>query len=248
MFLMVEQRVKKYICPVVDCGSKYSRPCLLRQHVMTHKNDRPFMCPHPGCEKSFFRASHLRTHTWTHSIEKPISCPICFKGFVTNQQFTRHYKTHKIGDIMTKDFELQGTVDDGLLMREKVGGPVINHKCPYDSCTKNFALTTELNEHMLGSHIVSPIISGLEPTGWSQGQDMVTVQDFDEINAKETPDFIWDDLSCKSKFCSGASPFHTTADLISHYDSNHTFIPETLYLTAMDDGSGDSGTTKANGD
>lgn len=148
-----------------------------------------------------------------------------------------------------EDADLLGTPNFPAVGPLETEGSINKHKCPYDDCSESFTSTIALNEHMLSSHIMSPIIFGLEP----RSQDTVTVQDFagisslDENPGNEMPGFIWHDLSCMSKFCVGLSPFETAADLISHYDSNHTFIPETLYLTGMDDNFGSSD-TKANGD
>lgn len=52
-----------YKCDI--CGKVYKHKCLIRKHLMLHKNeDGPYMCKQ--CDKRFRQKDHLETHTKTH--------------------------------------------------------------------------------------------------------------------------------------------------------------------------------------
>lgn len=224
---MAEKRANKYLCPVADCEKRYTRPCLLRQHVSTHNNERPYACSYAGCGKRFFRSSHLKAHSWTHSVKKPLSCPICLKGFVTNQQLSRHEKTHKIQDIIEDRAENSVHLPD-VGPREQ--DEAVSHVCPYLECFDEFTTETLLTEHMLDFHMMSPIVQSLEPQLPSEEN---SENEGSSNGPAVTNSKHWNDLSCKTTHCSSFEPFERPTQLIAHYDWDHAFVPESLYLTGI---------------
>ncbi|QLQ80662.1 hypothetical protein HG537_0E00150 [Torulaspora globosa] len=231
--IMAEKRINKYLCPIPDCDKRYTRPCLLRQHVSSHNNERPYACSHPGCGKRFFRSSHLKVHSWTHSDKKPLSCPICLKGFVTNQQLSRHEKTHKIQDI------LDGVENDSVLPGDDMNeqGENASHVCPYLGCSDEFTTESFLTEHMLDIHMMSPIVQGAEPQLTSENN---LGNEGSSIDPVENNTGDWNDLSCKTTECSSFEPFERPTQLIAHYDWDHAFVPESLYYTGINEKSDQS--------
>lgn len=168
---MAEERPKKFICPIESCGKRYSRLCLLRQHTRTHNDERPFMCSYHGCQKRFFRSSHLKAHLWTHSNVKPLSCSICLKGFVTNQQLTRHQTVHKTRETRSRnsDSSSSSNISDSENIPQSIHDILRReYKCSYDKCSESVPLEATLTEHILSRHILSSIV----PT--SQSNDKKT--------------------------------------------------------------------------
>lgn len=225
----MEKRISKYLCPVSRCNKRYTRPCLLRQHVLTHNNERPYTCPHSGCGKSFFRNSHLKAHSWTHSTQKPITCPICFKGFVTNQQLSRHEKTHTTQDVLT-ECEKDHPIHHSCLQCKDRDSKV-SHMCPYMDCFEEFTSESLLTEHMLDLHIMSPILSSTEQQLPVRNQPESQCNSKDSFHTDNAPS--WGDLNCKTDACNTFEPFEMPTQLIAHYDWDHAFVPESLYFAGI---------------
>lgn len=151
------KRPKKYLCSVDGCGKMYSRPCLLEQHRRSHTNERPFVCKEPGCGKGFLRDSHLKVHRWSHSKVKPLTCPVCFKGFITNQQLSRHSKTHKNLPSPPQEQEADGHVEQKESNAR--GNESMLVMCTYNGCKESFPVEVELTNHILDVHLRSEILS-----------------------------------------------------------------------------------------
>lgn len=219
-------RPKKYQCPLKECSKMYSRPCLLEQHRRTHSDERNFICHEPGCGKAFLRKSHLKVHKWSHSAEKPLSCEICYKGFTTSQQLSRHMNTHK------KDKD-----------------------CPYD-CGKSYFVDKELTNHILEEHLFNEIIILQEnPTSIntdhvppSENYTLTTTTESCNLSTSDASvtsvsplvnqestlnlndrfePFI--DLYCLEDMCKGYEPFESVFEIIQHYDQLHHFVPESYF-------------------
>ncbi|GMM35015.1 Pzf1 protein [Saccharomycopsis crataegensis] len=114
-----------YPCDFEGCDKVYKKPSLLKQHQLTHTNERPFHCTHLGCEMAFFRKDHLNRHILSHREinDKPLHCAVCGKGVSTVQQLKRHEVTH-----------------------------VKNIKCTYEGCSESFYKKSSLKAHIARDH------------------------------------------------------------------------------------------------
>lgn len=252
----------------------YSRPCLLEQHRRSHTNERPFVCKEPGCGKGFLRASHLKVHKWSHSQVKPLACPVCSKGFTTNQQLSRHKKTHK---------DLPSPPQEQLNGKDTAGGDgrVEDCKpntvaCTYSGCTESFPIGTQLTDHILSFHLRSEILSipALRPPptqvhleqlatalpyqvadDTAQSNDGATlnipagpmsrvennnisshqIQPSFERGIYSAPWSNWNDLHCKEIECIGYPTYESLPHLLAHYDTYHSFVPESLFQSSFQD-------------
>lgn len=59
-----------HVCP--ECGKGLSRSNILKQHLLSHKGEKPFACG--KCAKSFLRANDRNRHEKTHLVEKKYPC------------------------------------------------------------------------------------------------------------------------------------------------------------------------------
>lgn len=140
-----------------NCEKAYSRPCLLEQHIRSHKDERPYLCNVPGCNKAFLRDSHLKTHLLSHSVEKPLYCSFCGKGFNTNQHLNRHERTHVPSVRCTyqgcdaafrRASQLRKHVSEFHTFRKE-------HVCPH--CPREFDLRSRLEAHIRKAHSTVPV-------------------------------------------------------------------------------------------
>ncbi|CCF60362.1 hypothetical protein KAFR_0J02980 [Kazachstania africana CBS 2517] len=179
-------KLKKYKCQYEGCGKEYDRPCLLQQHRCSHTNERPYVCEEPGCGKRFMRPCHLRVHLWTHAQVKPRKCMLCGKGFITNQQLTRHLATHEKRAKRQQDKELNellkhemkghskakvksptkeetdvGMLDVCTSIAPQADVKVAPLNCPYEDCSSVLKPGDDLINHLLENHLVSKLTHGI---------------------------------------------------------------------------------------
>lgn len=58
-------KIKIFSCE--QCGASFGSGNILRQHFLTHQQDRPHVCDHADCQLSFKSVYALRRHQKTHS-------------------------------------------------------------------------------------------------------------------------------------------------------------------------------------
>lgn len=87
----VHKDEKKIICD--QCGKLLISMGALKEHLLTHSDERPFKCDFENCGKSFKSKAMLAKHQETHSTEKRI-CNICGLGLSTRATLLRHMVVH----------------------------------------------------------------------------------------------------------------------------------------------------------
>merc|ERR1712025_477717 len=77
----------------LQCGKKFAKANLLREHKKRHFEDGTFQCNY--CNKKFFTPNKLREHIRIHTGEAPLKCNICGKGFKRHSNLSEHKKIHE---------------------------------------------------------------------------------------------------------------------------------------------------------
>lgn len=84
---------KRFTCE--QCDKAFPDNKKLKQHVISHSEERPFKCSEVGCSSTFKRACTLKTHRLLHTGEKQFICTICSKGFLNKERLNAHAFTHQ---------------------------------------------------------------------------------------------------------------------------------------------------------
>lgn len=88
-----EKVAKNFIC--LECGSTYDSNAALREHRISHTNERRWECEQ--CGMKFKRNHNLMNHRKTHLVEKPVvtfKCQECDEEFPTKGALTAHRPVH----------------------------------------------------------------------------------------------------------------------------------------------------------
>ncbi|KAI5924266.1 hypothetical protein F4810DRAFT_133565 [Camillea tinctor] len=120
-----EEKEKKYVCVIKNCGKRFSQRTHLDTHHLAHTGEKPHKCPIPGCNRWFTQKGNMRTHERRHTGEKPFKCPNCDKCFAQRGNVTSHQETH----LQSKRF-----------------------RCVLEGCQKRFGQLGNLKNHHNKSH------------------------------------------------------------------------------------------------
>ncbi|XP_055621842.1 zinc finger protein 665-like isoform X2 [Toxorhynchites rutilus septentrionalis] len=146
-----EQVAKNYIC--VDCGNTYDSNAALREHRVSHTDERRWECK--VCGMKFKRNHNLLNHKKTHLVEKPapsFKCQECEQEFTTKSALAAHRSQHgKICcRLCEKTFETQSD-----LMQHRREDHKITRKEPGVSCRTCHVRCTDhedLSKHRAEAH------------------------------------------------------------------------------------------------
>ena len=91
---MEEPNKKFFKCNFPGCDMIFTKKCVLRDHQMAHKREKPFKCE--TCGKQFTQRGNLKTHQKSHTSHQGFRCTYenCNKTFVTNSYLKIHMKSH----------------------------------------------------------------------------------------------------------------------------------------------------------
>ncbi|CAL8078628.1 unnamed protein product [Calicophoron daubneyi] len=73
-------------CPV--CDKKFTKPCLLNRHTLTHSGIKPFECI--ICHTQFTQKSSVKTHMAQHYPASHPACPVCGTNFFDPSLLLEH--------------------------------------------------------------------------------------------------------------------------------------------------------------
>jgi len=80
----------EYFCSV--CKKAFCKDTNLRQHMLTHTDERPYTCQ--DCGSRFHRKNQLICHMVTHTKEKNHTCTVCGKKFARRDGIKNHMRVH----------------------------------------------------------------------------------------------------------------------------------------------------------
>eukprot|EP01083_Nonionella_stella_P261398 890074_1 len=69
----------------LECGGRISSHECLNEHFLLHKTNRCMVCG-----KIMSSRAYLHVHLLVHSRIRPYSCSMCWKGFTTSSELSRH--------------------------------------------------------------------------------------------------------------------------------------------------------------
>jgi uncharacterized Zn-finger protein len=118
---------KKHICPIENCTKSYEFNSRLKDHILTHKNERTYKCS--ACDNRFNTSNQLNAHEKTHG-NKIYKCDTCNIAFTNKKYLKQHAEnfSHQINIKYIKKHYFCG------------------------QCTMPFTNKTKLNRHFLEAH------------------------------------------------------------------------------------------------
>ncbi|KAF8261706.1 hypothetical protein EI94DRAFT_766300 [Lactarius quietus] len=84
----------KFVCPVLGCGSTFTRHFNLKGHLHFH-DYKAVKCKWPGCGKGFVRLSDCKRHERLHSMQnhRQFTCDGCRNSFAQLDALVRHLRS-----------------------------------------------------------------------------------------------------------------------------------------------------------
>jgi uncharacterized Zn-finger protein len=206
------------------CGKSFPTMYRLKQHSITHSDDRPFPCK--SCDKTFSRLSDVKVHSRIHTGDRPYKCKECSLNFITSSNLATHVAVHQ--DIRRfhclmcpKAFKLlqtlkkheychqdrirahscstcgQSFVEKGnLAMHEKTHNTDKSFKCR--DCDKTFGQQSYLNLHISRSHTkIKPFECNVCGKAFAQRHILNKHSKAHYTNVIEEEEFDHDDVNSK---------------------------------------------------
>ena len=142
----IVDKIKK-IAKCQHCNKIFSRPGLLKQHILTtHEGIKPFKCD--KCDKMFALPDALKRHNDSSHLGIKHMCHLCGKSFKCANYVKQHVLSFHEGanlkcDVCGKTF----STEDNLKTHNCNGG--LEFKCEYTQCNgKTWKSKGELNKHV----------------------------------------------------------------------------------------------------
>ena len=85
-----DRKQNKYGCQF--CEKRFSRPALLKRHVLIHTGEKPYKCT--MCDHASNRKGNLEIHMMSHLGTKPYMCEVCQMTFASKLSLDMHMITH----------------------------------------------------------------------------------------------------------------------------------------------------------
>ncbi|XP_062561046.1 zinc finger protein ZFP2-like [Armigeres subalbatus] len=142
--MQLHSNLANYLCN--RCGDRFKTKMAYIGHMASHDPDR-YKCD--VCGKSYRQAASLRNHKLSHSQEKPFSCTICGHSTSQKSSLKKHMLTHSetksyVCDICGDHFRFSSN----LIMHKRRKHTVVkDHVC--SSCAKAFVSKDELLNHQM---------------------------------------------------------------------------------------------------
>jgi len=162
----------KHICSV--CEKAFRVPCKLKEHMLTHTEEKPFTCNDCGCRyksrgylnkhmlvhtkekkhvcslcgKMFSNSTCLKSHMRIHSDERPYHCETCGKAYKCKPTFSRHQLGHSSERHFVCSTCGKKFRQDAALRRHKL---IHTGEQPYECgvCRMRFNQSNSMKRHML---------------------------------------------------------------------------------------------------
>lgn len=79
------------------CGKVFKKMFKLKEHLLTHSDERSFLCNQ--CGQGFKTKTSLRLHELRHAPEKPFQCEECPKSYYQSKELKQHVSSAHRGKI-----------------------------------------------------------------------------------------------------------------------------------------------------
>jgi len=83
---------KVHVCPLEECGKRFSLKTGLNRHLLIHSGEKNFSCT--LCGKCFSAKCQLKDHMDRHNGVKKHICDVCEKGFLHKDKLNVHKRIH----------------------------------------------------------------------------------------------------------------------------------------------------------
>ncbi|XP_019960036.2 zinc finger protein 420-like isoform X2 [Paralichthys olivaceus] len=159
------KRGRHYDCG--HCGKRFQKSSSLKEHLLTHVQNRLFKCSH--CGVGFSGIGDLKYHQQVDH-DKPYQCKQCGKSFITSKCLAKHQQRHQeVGEMETaklmsggkhrKSGSAHRTSSSSLSSRKTSNKSVyprgrVIHNCPL--CGRSFKYRFEFLEHQRFHTAVKP--------------------------------------------------------------------------------------------